>query len=234
MKLTHLFENNAEHFDALNRTGFFGAAGAGCVFLARDTGNILIAHRSEAVEQPGTWGGWGGAINRGEDPVAAVRREVSEEAGYHEHYELEPLFIFEKGTFKYYNFLVVVDHEFTPELDWETQGFKWCKWGQWPQPLHFGLISLFGDAPSAAKIQKAISEFGVEESVGAVGSVSSHYMRPQMTMTAAERQEAQQAGWAWQKDHPRAAPQEIAAACPYDKTRMPQRRVWIMAATPQP
>jgi 8-oxo-dGTP pyrophosphatase MutT (NUDIX family) len=159
MRIHDLFEASAdaEHFDALDRTGFFGAAGAGCVFLAQDTGRLLLAHRSADVEQPHTWGGWGGAINRGENPEEAVRREVSEEAGYHGNYELQPLFVFASGSFRYYNFLVIVDEEFKPQLDWETQGFEWCDWGHWPTPLHFGLVSLFGDPASAKKIQADIA-----------------------------------------------------------------------------
>jgi 8-oxo-dGTP pyrophosphatase MutT (NUDIX family) len=163
MRITDLFESEdyddqSEHFDALHRTGFFGAAGAGCIFVARSTGRILIAHRSDAVEQPGTWGGWGGAINRGEDPAAAVRREVSEEAGYHGHYDLIPLYVFAKNTFRYYNFLVEVDDEFTPELDWETQGYVWCEFGRWPKPLHFGLVALFSDPASVRKIKDAVMQ----------------------------------------------------------------------------
>lgn len=167
MIVRDLFEAHpdAEHFDALDRTGFFGAAGAGCVFLARDTGRLLIAHRSMHVEQPNTWGGWGGAINRGENPEEAVRREVAEEAGYHGHFEMKPLFVFAKGTFRYYNFLVIVDQEFTPVLDWETQGFEWCEWGHWPQPLHFGLVSLFGDPVSATKIQAEIARIQQDKPV---------------------------------------------------------------------
>lgn len=159
MKIRDLFESDdvdAEHFDALRRTGFFGAAGAGCVFLARTTGRFLIAHRSRAVEQPGTWGGWGGAINSGENPEEAVRREAQEESGHSGPFDFIPLFVFAKDTFRYYNYLCIVEDEFTPMLDWETQGYKWCEWGHWPQPLHFGLISLFNDPESVRKIKQVL------------------------------------------------------------------------------
>ncbi len=163
MRLGDLFydpilrESDAEHHAALRQTGFFGKAGAGCIFLARSTGRILLAHRSEMVEQPGTWGGWGGAINSGEDPEQAVRREVAEEAGYHGDFDMVPLFVFKKDSFRYYNFLVEVDDEFRPVLDWETQGSRWCEWGEWPRPLHFGLVSLFNDPGSVRRIERAIN-----------------------------------------------------------------------------
>lgn len=163
MRILDLFEGfyddnpDAEHHEALRRTGFFGAAGAGCVFLARSTGRLLICHRSESVEQPGTWGGWGGAINRGENPEEAVQREAYEETGHAGPFHLTPLFVFAKGDFRYYNYLVTVDEEFTPHEDWESQGYQWCEWGQWPAPLHFGLVSLFNDPASVATMQKAIA-----------------------------------------------------------------------------
>lgn len=150
------FEQEQEHFDALDRTGFYGDAGAGCIFIARSTGRILLCHRSEHVEQPGTWGNWGGAINRGENPDDAVEREAIEETGHPGPFELIPLYIFSKGTFKYYNYLVMVDDEFSPTLDWESQGYKWVKWGEWPSPLHFGLQALFSDAQSVRKIMNVL------------------------------------------------------------------------------
>lgn len=164
MQLADLFEAHDPyeegHFDDLRRTGFYGKRGAGCVFLAKDTGRLLLAHRSKDVEEPHTWGCWGGALNpNGETPEDAVRREVSEEAGYHGAFELQPLFVFSSGSFKYFNFLVIVDHEFVPHTNWETQGFAWCEWGKWPSPLHFGLVSLFNDRASAEKIQSDIASF---------------------------------------------------------------------------
>lgn len=156
LKHLRLNENSEDsnHFSALEKTGFFGKKGAGCIFVAEDTGRFLLAHRSQYVEQPGTWGGFGGAINSKEEPEEAVRREVKEETGYSGDFEIEPLFVFEKDSFKYYNFLAVVEHEFKPVLDWENQGYQWCDFGEWPEPLHFGLVSLFNDSSSREKMEK--------------------------------------------------------------------------------
>ena len=160
MKLQDLFENTDDdenrraHYDALKTTGFWGSAGAGAIFMAKDTGRFLISHRSMAVEQPDTWGTWGGAIDRGENPVDAVKREVREETGYTGNFQIIPLYVFKKDTFRYYNYLVIVDHEFEPHLDWENQGYKWCDYGDWPKPLHFGLVSLLNDPASAETMQE--------------------------------------------------------------------------------
>jgi 8-oxo-dGTP pyrophosphatase MutT (NUDIX family) len=146
------------HARALQQTGFWGAQAAGCIFLARDSKRFLLSHRSMAVEQPGTWGTWGGAIDRGEDPEAAARREAVEEAGHDGHITMVPLYVFRKDTFRYSNFLAIVDREFKPTLNWETQGFRWCPYGDWPHRLHFGLTAVLNDAASVATIKRVIAE----------------------------------------------------------------------------
>jgi 8-oxo-dGTP pyrophosphatase MutT (NUDIX family) len=150
--------NDRAHLDAMKRTGFWGKQGAGVIFLAQNTGRLLIAHRSRQVEQPGTWGTWGGAIDEGEDPETAARREAVEEAGHRVAIlRMLPLFVYRKETFRYSNFLAVVEHEFTPRLGWETQGYRWCAFGEWPHPVHFGLQAVLNDPASLASIQQELS-----------------------------------------------------------------------------
>jgi len=181
-----LINSDEEHRAALNQTGFWGKQGAGCLFLAKDTGRICIAHRSQAVEQPGTWGTWGGAIDSGEDPVKAIRREVKEEAGYTGQLDLIPLFIFSHPSgFKYYNFLALVDKEFTPITDWETQNSAWFDYGRWPKPLHPGLVTLLSDLASTAIIQKYAraktkkvkQQFEARPDKTAMKSIERHYSK---------------------------------------------------------
>lgn len=150
-----LRENDDEHRAQLQKTGFWGARGAGCLFLALDTRRICIAHRSEHVEQPNTWGTWGGAIDRGESPETAVEREAREEAGYSGAMKLVPLYVFKHPSgFTYYNYLAIVESEFKPQLDWETQGYSWITYPRWPQPLHPGMKLLLSDPDSIATIKR--------------------------------------------------------------------------------
>ena len=135
-------ENDADHQQALNQTGFWGKQGAGCIIVARGTGKILMPLRSRYVLEPNTWGTWGGAIDSQEIPAEAAKREVQEEAGYTGNVETIPLKVFQKNQFKYHNFLAIVDSEFTPTLNWETQEAIWTdldKIHELPQSLHFGL-----------------------------------------------------------------------------------------------
>lgn len=154
-----LMEGEEDHWAARRETGFFGRQGAGCIILARSTNRILIAQRGHGCEEAGTWGSWGGAIDDGESPVEAVRREVAEETGADvEIEEIVPLYVFQKGTFRYSNFLVIVPEEFHPRIiNWETANYEWCEFGHWPHPLHFGLQALFADKPSMKKIESVIA-----------------------------------------------------------------------------
>jgi 8-oxo-dGTP pyrophosphatase MutT (NUDIX family) len=153
-------DSDRDHQDALDKTGFWGKAGAGCLVFSKETGRFLLNHRSRSVEQPGTWGTWGGAIDTDENPAQAVVRELQEEAGYHGPVsKVVPLYVYRNGSFSYFNFLVIVDAEFNPKTNWESQGFQWCKMGEWPSPLHFGLKDLLTDRQSLATMQSFVDEF---------------------------------------------------------------------------
>lgn len=156
--------NDRAHNAAMKKTGFWGARGAGCLPLCRRTGRFLIAHRSRRVEQPGTWGTWGGAIDidSPETPEQSAVREMREECGYRGTMKLLPIYVFQKFDeddeleFQYNNFLAIVDDEFNPQLGWETQGYEWCAYGQWPSPLHFGLKAILND-PQSIQTMKAVA-----------------------------------------------------------------------------
>lgn len=158
MKITLSGTDDGNHRKQLEKTGFWGKQAAGCIVLARDTARLLIARRGPQVQEPGTWGTWGGAVDEGERPADAVRRELSEEAGYNGRIKLIPLSVFSHNTgFKYYNFLAVVPKEFIPELDHETAAAKWFNYGSWPRPLHPGLKLVFRNASDLAVIENQIS-----------------------------------------------------------------------------
>jgi len=125
---------------------FWGAAGAGVLPIAQSTGRILIGLRSKLVNEPGTWGVFGGAIDGGEDPKRAAMREIKEELGYRGSMTLLPAFVFTSsgGGFRFSNFVGLVADEFKARLDWETERVKWVTYEELLKhpKKHFGLEAL--------------------------------------------------------------------------------------------
>lgn len=150
---------DAEHYDALKKTGFFGEQAAGSILMAKSTGRIMLVFRSAKVLEPYTWGNLGGAHSSDERPIDAARREIHEETGYTGEIKMVPLFVFRNGSFRYSNFLGIIDDEFEPHLGWEADKHVWTRVGHWPSPLHFGMESLFGDAESLKVIRHYAAMF---------------------------------------------------------------------------
>lgn len=159
IKIYSLFNDLDDiNWQTLETTGFWGKQAAGCVYFSNSTSRFCLAHRSSMVEQPKTWGTWGGAMDPGELPQDAVKRESYEETGYSGNIELIPLYVFsDPSGFKYHNFLAIVPEEFEPRMNWETQGFGWFEWDQWPSPLHFGFKLLLQDPNSCETMIKRCS-----------------------------------------------------------------------------
>jgi len=129
---------------------YWGRRGAGLLFKAADTGRILFPLRSAEVNEPGTWGTWGGAMDEESPPREAALREAREEGIRVTASQVVPLVVFrdEDAGFEYHNFLAVVPEEFEPDLNWETEDFRWVKPGLWPRPLHPGVKFLLADKES--------------------------------------------------------------------------------------
>ncbi|HOT88113.1 MAG TPA: cell wall hydrolase [Bacteroidales bacterium] len=139
-----------------------GRGAVGGIFIAEDTGRILLAHRSSEVDfEPLTWGTWGGKIDKNESPENALIREIKEETKYNGNYKIVYLWTFtdKKYNFKCHNYLILVPFQFYPRLNWENDNFKWVEWGKWPYPMHFGLEELIKNAgQSLIKIIELIKQ----------------------------------------------------------------------------
>lgn len=134
-------DDDSDHAEALAETGFWGRRGAGCLVHARSTGRYLVALRSQDVLEPGTWGTWGGAVPNGADPVESVLRELDEETGFRGQADMVHVWRYSDGAsgFTYDTYVAIVEDEFEPVLNWESDGFAWVEEGEWPEPLHYGL-----------------------------------------------------------------------------------------------
>ena len=175
MKKTFLEYLSAIDLSEDERDDDWAQKGAGAIFMSRDSGRMLLSYRSEHVDEPHTWGTWGGGIEKGEDPKEAAARECYEEADYSPREEdIHLLYVHEdeESGFQYFNYLILVPHQFkvpayNEEFDgdwkdddgsqWESEDAGWFKFGNWPKPLHFGLKNLLKDTKSM-RILKELSE----------------------------------------------------------------------------
>ena len=107
---------------------FWGNIAAGCLPISKESKKILLCYRSSYVNEPHTWGLWGGKVE--EDDT--VINELCEETAYYGEIDLIPVFIFrnKNNTFEYHNFIGIIDEEFEPKLNWESDGYKWVTFNQ--------------------------------------------------------------------------------------------------------
>lgn len=137
---------------------FWGNVGAGCLPICTLTKRILLNYRSIYVNEPHTYGLFGGKIDDDESPEEAARREMYEESRYTGKLKLIPVYVFHNSnnTFQYHNFLGIVDHEFKPKLNWESDNFKWITFDELMniESKHPGLELLLEDEESINEIKK--------------------------------------------------------------------------------
>lgn len=144
IKSYKIFEGEFDAFDNKSGEGFWGDMAAGVLPICSVTGRILVAYRSKHVNEPHTYGVFGGKLDDGEtSPIEAAKRELHEESGYNGHFNIIPAFVFKSsgGGFEYHNFIGIVDHEFKPAFDWETESAKWLTLKEFIalKSKHFGL-----------------------------------------------------------------------------------------------
>jgi 8-oxo-dGTP pyrophosphatase MutT (NUDIX family) len=144
---TRKIVDDFDYDEEAGETGrFWGEQGAGILPIAQDTGRLLLALRSANVNEPRTWGIPGGAIDPGEDPKTAAKRELVEELSYTGPIgRIVPAYVFKEKEFKYHNFIAVVPSEFqVGYLDWETDEARWFTYEEAQNlNLHFGVRTLF-------------------------------------------------------------------------------------------
>lgn len=115
--------------DGTRRWGRFGAAGVLVRHRCPEDGDFLfLARRSQLTHRGGTWAVPGGAIDRGEEPLAAALREFTEEIGVViDRYELAHTYEDDHGGWSYWTFVLDVPERFDPPTDtnWETEDVRW-------------------------------------------------------------------------------------------------------------
>jgi len=147
-----------EHERAYRRTGRWGRAAAGVLFLSASTGRLGLALRSDQVLEPNTYGIVGGAIDPREDKRVAAAREAREEIGLQvDPNSLVLLDTFEdpRSSFRYYTFLAVLPQECPPcFLNWENDAFLWFALNELPPNLHPGVAATLAKPKVLSKLRR--------------------------------------------------------------------------------
>lgn len=135
--------------------------GSGILFICPKTKRILLALRSENQDDSNVWCGFGGKGEPGETPVQTAMREVWEEARIHPRsYKLvTPAIHINQNTdsFKFHNYLGIVDSEINPTINDEHKSAKWFSRPELAKiPLHHGLNTILSDDKKASVINNYI------------------------------------------------------------------------------
>ncbi len=132
---------------------------SGCLVLATDTGRILMQQRGAETNHPRTWCFFGGKSYKGERPIQTLKRELEEEIGMIPDMEkIIPVHQYTSGDkkFVYNTFIVLVQEEFLPVLNNESDGYAWIKVNNWPRPLHPGVKNQLFNKEFIKKVQTVI------------------------------------------------------------------------------
>jgi 8-oxo-dGTP pyrophosphatase MutT (NUDIX family) len=129
---------------------------SGGIFLSEETKRFLFLLRNNG-KTSGTWGLVGGKKEPSDLTVIdALQREISEEVGKTPKIKkiipLE-LFVSNDDNFQYNTYILIVDKEFIPTLNFEHNGYAWCSYESWPKPLHLGVKNSLNNRVVKAKLE---------------------------------------------------------------------------------
>jgi 8-oxo-dGTP pyrophosphatase MutT (NUDIX family) len=109
----------------------------GGIIVSKNTGNVLTLLRSHKESHPLTWTFCGGKLEKDEQEHSALLREIKEELGDVAIDKVIPFHRYQSRSkdFIYDTFIVLVEEEFTPNLNWENSGYAWTPMTHLPTPL---------------------------------------------------------------------------------------------------
>jgi 8-oxo-dGTP pyrophosphatase MutT (NUDIX family) len=118
--------------------------------LIESTGALIYSIRTHrylfllraGARYSNTWGLPGGKVDAGETVSEGLIREILEElGGTIDKPKLIPIekFTSDNGNFAYHTFLISIEEEFVPILNYEHRGYCWVSLEDHPKPLHPGV-----------------------------------------------------------------------------------------------
>lgn len=118
-----------------------GYQSVGIIIVARDTNKFLMLHR---VNYPITWSALAGGMEKGENPIQTIKREINEEIGINPNIvkDIQEVGISKTMGHIHHVMLGFVDNEFniTNLQIEENDDYGWFNEGNLPKPLHPGFL----------------------------------------------------------------------------------------------
>ncbi len=129
---------------------------SGALFYAKSTKRFLFLQRTQGKTAK-TWGIVGGKHeDKDSTTYEALTREITEEIGFLPEVKktipLE-LFVSNDDKFNYHTYLLIVEDEFIPKLNFEHSGWAWSTMDLAPRPLHQGLRNTFTNKTIRTKLE---------------------------------------------------------------------------------
>lgn len=126
---------------------FNSQAGVWAIIYCPSAGTFLLGRRSAQVNKPGLWNFFGGHIDEGETPRAALMRELAEETGFdvagHDLLEFGgatgaqvQVLGYVEALRELHYFLLLTEREIEPRLNGEHSEFRWFKPGKLPRSVN--------------------------------------------------------------------------------------------------
>jgi len=141
------------------------SGGAFILVVSPKTQRLLLGLRNFQTEwNPNTWFAFGGTMEPGESPLDTATREFFEETKLSkELYKLDDDLLFHGRTVKdgtahdLYMFLATMSCEMFPEIDEESQKWRWVSLSDIPHlKLHPALYSIFTKPEYISRVKKAL------------------------------------------------------------------------------
>jgi 8-oxo-dGTP pyrophosphatase MutT (NUDIX family) len=132
----------------------------GALFIAQDTGRILLALRSSKQSHPLEFSLFGGKVNNDETLIEGLERELREELGQLPLIiKTLPIDVYKSKdkNFEYYSMLIITPKEFIPTLNSENSGYVWVLPGEWPKMFHPGVKSMLFNHSFIRQIKRIIN-----------------------------------------------------------------------------
>lgn len=124
---------------------------AGVIPIHPESETIIMIRRGMDQSHPNTWSFFGGKYDDIDgNPKETAKREFKEESGmgnFKYNISTKPIYINDDNHLRFYNYAVLVDERFVPDLEkeGEAQDYGWFSLDNLPHNMHPGAEEFFAE-----------------------------------------------------------------------------------------